>query len=339
MLEIIFCNILVMSVTSIIIIGLIILIKRVFKNKLTVSWHYYIWVFLLIRLLIPDNPSFPINDKSPFHGIKHIYEMKGSISSKTGMKKFYNLRTDSLEAAESESEQENYIYILETNKVHNTSLTKYQTSLIYIDEHKLTAINILSLIWVIGVICLTLYMLLVGIIFRTKIKKSSTNTIRDDVVDILNECSQLLKIKRNIKIINQTHVKVPALYGIIKPKLLIDESIVDCINKNELRYIILHELCHYKRKDVLMNRFQLLLCIIHWFNPFIWYALNKIREDMEFVCDNMVLKYIKKEERKDYAETLIKVLELFSAGYRVKDLAAVAGGTDKILERRLRLIY
>jgi len=56
-LEAFFKNILSLSFMGSILTGMIILIKRLFNNKLSANWHYYIWFLLIIRLTMPYTPE------------------------------------------------------------------------------------------------------------------------------------------------------------------------------------------------------------------------------------------------------------------------------------------
>jgi len=55
---------------SILAIGLLI-IKKLFRHKLSANWHYYIWFALIVRLLIPFTPSAPF---SVFNVIPHYQQ-------------------------------------------------------------------------------------------------------------------------------------------------------------------------------------------------------------------------------------------------------------------------
>lgn len=70
-----------------------------------------------------------------------------------------------------------------------------------------------------------------------------------------------------------------SIVSLIKIKILIPENMINLSNK-ELEHILLHELCHLKRKDTLVNCLLLIFQSIHFFNPIIWYLFKKLREDM-----------------------------------------------------------
>jgi len=96
-------------------------------------------------------------------------------------------------------------------------------------------------------------------------------------------------------------VDSPAVYGIIRPKIIIPGSYKDM----ELKYIIRHEKTHIKRLDNLWRIIGFITASIHWFNPLSWMFLKAFLNDLELACDEMAVSGYDKEERKEYARTLL----------------------------------
>jgi bla regulator protein BlaR1 len=93
---------------------------------------------------------------------------------------------------------------------------------------------------------------------------------------------------------------------------LVSEATLKQLSDSEIKYIFLHELSHYKRKDIAINWILALLQIIYFFNPLIWYAFYKVHEDCEISCDAAALQYVKEEEYQSYGNTVIKLIKLLS---------------------------
>ena len=74
---------------------------------------------------------------------------------------------------------------------------------------------------------------------------------------------------------------------------------------DELKTILTHELIHVKHKHTIDILLTELVLIINWFNPFIWLLRKSIKENLEFITDNEVLK--KGVEKKNYQYQLLKV--------------------------------
>ena len=96
-------------------------------------------------------------------------------------------------------------------------------------------------------------------------------------------------------------VDSPAVYGIIRPKIIIPGSYKDM----ELKHIIRHEKTHIKRLDNLWRILGFITASVHWFNPLSWVFLKAFLNDLELSCDEMAVSGYDKEERKEYARTLL----------------------------------
>jgi len=100
-------------------------------------------------------------------------------------------------------------------------------------------------------------------------------------------------------------INSPALYGIIKPKIVVPPHFID----DGLDYIILHEKAHLKRGDNLFRIIAFLTAAIHWFNPLAWLFLRLFYADLELACDETVISSMTPQEKKKYAHTLVSSVE------------------------------
>ena len=87
--------------------------------------------------------------------------------------------------------------------------------------------------------------------------------------------------------------------GIIRPVLAVPEG------EAPDGKIILHELLHLKHLDALQNVFWCVLRALHWCNPFMQYAFDRVGNDMESLCDQRVLERLEGEERREYGAILL----------------------------------
>ena len=104
-------------------------------------------------------------------------------------------------------------------------------------------------------------------------------------------------------------------------------------NETDIRYMLLHELQHYKHKDGIANYLMNLAGIIYWFNPLVWYALKEMRSDREIACDTSVLKLLKSEDYVAYGNTLINFAEKISL--TPFPFASGISGNMKQMKRRI----
>lgn len=115
----------------------------------------------------------------------------------------------------------------------------------------------------------------------------------------------------------------PALVGFIRPTILLPTSIIASIGDAELRLILMHELAHVKRHDVLINWLATFVAVLHWPNPAAWAVLWRMRTEREFACDEVVLQT--DGAGAAYARTIVGLVEAMSAGSGQPVLAAGDG--------------
>lgn len=171
---------------------------------------------------------------------------------------------------------------------------------------------------------------------KMKIKIGKKELADKRIIRIFEESKKILNINNNIKLIEQDYKKVPCIYGIIHPKILVTDDIF-LKDDETIKYIFMHELAHFKRKDLILNKLLILLLSFYWFNPIIWICFKQIRQDMELKADEMVLEHIGKEKSKEYAKTLVSLLPLtIEEKYTTKVLYVTDG--KKNMERRIKMI-
>ncbi len=76
--------------------------------------------------------------------------------------------------------------------------------------------------------------------------------------------------------------------------------------ENELKEIILHEFVHVKQCHSVDIIWSEILCLLNWYNPFVWLIRKSIRQNLEFIADNKVLE--NGVDRKRYQYLLLKVI-------------------------------
>ena len=103
-------------------------------------------------------------------------------------------------------------------------------------------------------------------------------------------CLQESEIHRRIPLYISCRICSPVCYGLFFPRIIIPEDLDLTLSREELHFIFLHELGHYKRHDSLLNTISCILQIIYWFNPIIWYGFHLMRNMREIACDHYVIK-------------------------------------------------
>ena len=99
----------------------------------------------------------------------------------------------------------------------------------------------------------------------------------------------------------------------------------------------MHELSHYKRKDMITNYLLLIMTAIHWFNPFVYSFFKKMRQEMELATDEIALSKMDKGAKKKYGLTLISLLQSYET-QRIEAKMLCVTDDSKNMERRIKRI-
>jgi beta-lactamase regulating signal transducer with metallopeptidase domain len=106
-------------------------------------------------------------------------------------------------------------------------------------------------------------------------------------------------------------IQSPAVTGLFRPVLLLPADFEHTLSPEESRLVLKHELTHIRRGDLPLNALLCLMLTLHWFNPVLWIAFFKSRQDREAACDARVLEREAIPQRVAYGHTLLKVETAF----------------------------
>lgn len=140
--------------------------------------------------------------------------------------------------------------------------------------------SVASVIWII--VSLAILLMLAVTYFTTIYEVKDSTHMRDNVY--LSE-----------KIIS------PAVYGILKPKIILPASYKD----RDVCLVILHEKTHIRCLDNLWRIIAFVIVALHWFNPLCWLFLKEFLADLELSCDERVLTKLGANRAKEYALALL----------------------------------
>src|SRR5262249_33274439 len=141
----------------------------------------------------------------------------------------------------------------------------------------------------------------------------------------------------SVRVIESDWLRAPSVFGFVRPCLLLSRAVIEKLDDAELRLVILHELVHVQRRDVLLNWLLILLQALHWFNPLVWLAMRRLRSDRDLVCDAAILRRLSVAERDAYGATLIRMVDSFSDAPLVPGLVPILNRKHEI-HRRITMI-
>lgn len=302
--EIILIFIALISLIATLIASVISLIKKIFGERLSPAFRYYIWAIFIIRLLFPILPE---SNMSVYHIAINIYQ---SISSSqtdiqtTDIFQSDNINAEIIAGNNTQSQKNKNADMSTKESINNenggaekTDSTQKNIQTMSGSEKSMTVAQILLFIYLsITILSLSLYT-----VNYFKYKRKITNTFADAGEEdqrLLNDIRKMLNIKKNIKLYQGSE---SMLIGILSPSMVLSAGCAD----SDKTAIITHELLHYKNKDNIINILLIFIKCLYWFNPFIHYFIGKIKSDMELLCDIKSIRTL--NYRKDeYAMMLFK---------------------------------
>ena len=126
---------------------------------------------------------------------------------------------------------------------------------------------------------------------------------------LLDACRDQLRLRTRIRLRITDAVTSPSLHGVLRPTLLLPADLQDTLTPDQVRFIFLHELAHFRRFDVLLNWLTTVAAALHWFNPLVWLAVTRVAEERELACDALALDALDRGERNAYGQTVIRLLD------------------------------
>lgn len=258
------------SVSTAIIIMLI--LTPLLKQRYSAKWRYVVWLLLAIRLVIPFRFELPIIPvRMPIAEI--ITETRISHSAYLQ------------EPSENIPEQP----VTNEDSAADNQFLPSENSGISVPAAETTRhVNysaIALIIWSVGAVGFFLWHVIAYAIFLKKIRP------------------YCIRVKR--RIYRCSRLESPIMTGFLRPRILIPD-----INytEKELEIIIKHEMTHYKRRDMWYKLLLLAANAMHWFNPFVYIMVKCADRDIEYSCDDIVVKGEDTEFRKLYSKVILKTI-------------------------------
>ena len=119
-------------------------------------------------------------------------------------------------------------------------------------------------------------------------------------------------LKRKVEIYINNNLKTPLTFGILKPKIILQDYIL--ADEKLLDHVLIHEIMHIKKFHILLNHLVNIVACLYWFNPILWLSLKYLDQDIEINCDKLVVENLGDtiKNRKEYCMSMLKLLEIES---------------------------
>ena len=275
MIHFLICNLFI-GVIIILLFGL----KRIFRNTLTGRTQYNLWFLLLALLAVP---FLPVSSGQPAAFLARLpFGVRGVLSGGEG----------GAGTASGAASADTAAGWMNDFAISVSSRTPSILGLI------------MTGVWAAGILIMILLVIRSSMRLR-RIKKSALPLQNPEVQTIYASCLRDMNLTKSIPVYSTAFLESPVITGYLRPRIYLPIHLISDCKPSEIRYILLHELQHYRHRDNLVNYLMILAGILYWFNPLVWTAFAAIRGDREIACDASVLRMLDKENYRDYGFTLI----------------------------------
>lgn len=270
----VFKTVLILSLFGFGITALLLLLKPITAKRLPARWQYCVWITLLIFMVFPAYKLIPKKEAQKLSIVPQNQTVQTTVQPH--------------------------------EETHPDTVVTYDTPIEYREVNLSPKISIrlfdlIAYIWGAGVL---IFLLVVIISYFRFLYRKSKNSVKISDNKIFSEVKKELKIKKHIRLKASSDIDSPILVGVLFPTVYIP-----CreIPNDNMRMVLLHELTHYKRKDLLIKWFAVLVNAVHWFNPLCYLACANLSEACEVSCDMSVTKNMSEDEQKLYMQTILNL--------------------------------
>lgn len=273
-----------LNVLAALLIVLVLCVSRFLSKKYSVWWRSWIWLAASLALLVPVQ----IPD---YWNVVHI-QIPQQVTEERVPAVREEVRVQGQEAAGETLPTENSLAASEsTDLPENTSQFREQ------GIQMLSVYQMLAVVWLAAAVLYGLYKLLGSYIVQRELKRWSMPVPDKSLEMNYQKLCRKMKVSRPPKLWMNAKVTTPLLTGLLRPRIYLPS---DRYTWKELELLLSHELSHYRHHDLWYKLLLQLVCIVYWFNPLLHWMRREADQDLEFLCDERIMKDGAHEERMQY---------------------------------------
>ncbi len=301
-----------LSISGTLLLCLLLLLRPLYKNKLSKCWQYYIWLLVIFRFLIPITPDVSLMGEL-FKGAEQQME----VAKPAGQINWDGRYTAGWEE--------------ENNLTANTNLPQVNQDR-KPQENKVW--QRLGLIWLVTAIAMLIRRITIYQSFVKYLNAGSVMVEDIALLERLGEIAEKKHIRGRVELWTNSLISSPLLLGFFRPRIVLATKE---LSDTDFYYTILHELTHYKRRDMFYKWLVQIVVCVHWFNPFVYYMERKLNQACELACDEAVLNRLDNGAKRDYGDMLLRAVGL-GGSYRNSAASVTLHESKKLLKGRLEAI-
>lgn len=270
----------------------LLILQRIFLDKLSPRWQYGVWVVLLLRLVVPAGigARTTVLDLWPF-------VEQGRVQAELHLSSAY---------------ASPWISSLPSAPWPISPITAPQS-----------VTDWLFVVYLAGVLAWAIWFGLCA--FRLHRRVGTGVPVSGERLELVRRVAEQYQLPLPRRVVECKWDHGPFLMGVLRPTLVLP------MGWELEEKVILHELLHLKHHDVLAGWVVTLFRCLHWWNPVLWCAFDKMGEDREALCDQRVLERLEGEDRRDYGRCLLAMAD--DKAVRIPGATTMANGARGVKAR------
>ena len=313
-------------------VGLILLVSWLSRQRLTSGLRYVFWVMLFLHMVLPF-----LWIPNPFSLFNWVPENPMQMVEKKVQKPVLN---EVQRLGDQESSSEHYVEASETlapvldSDSPSTSYTRVQAQ--PPKNEPFWWMILLASVWLVGCLFLLLQMAYQNWKFSHRVHLVGPLN-SSSMQALLRQLAGTIGLQQTPNLVESRAVSTPAVHNFRKPAIILPAGMSQSLTEDQLRHVFLHELAHIKRRDLLVQWFAHVVRAVHWFNPFIWIAVARLRVECELETDILALRHVGEAHRHAYGETILDLVKRVNASNRIPGLVGIVEGKKEMTRRILSI--
>jgi beta-lactamase regulating signal transducer with metallopeptidase domain len=168
----------------------------------------------------------------------------------------------------------------------------------------MSPITLLLAVWALVMLAIGVSLAWAGLTVRRIVKQARPLNAQSWLTPLW-EVSDRLGLDEAPRLLQSDEAKMPFACGILTPTIVLPAE-SESWSLDRRHAVLLHELAHVRRHDLMGHTLGRLVCAVYWFHPLVWTAAKQLRSESERACDDLALACGTRAT--DYAEHLLDIV-------------------------------
>ena len=277
--------------TSSVLILAVLLLRRAFRDRISRRAQYVLWALVLVRLLVPV--SLPGADISVLSAAEPVGR---TVTERLEQREIYRvpLAPSPMGTAPQVTSPAPQIEGGGSPSGEAAAPSGGEEAFSYpvIRERVVTAADLLTVLWLIGIAAMAVWFLVTNLRFWQKLRRTRAPYAAENC--------------RYPVYLVEAGLPSPCLFGLFRPAIYLTPAVVT--SPERLRHVLAHETAHARHLDPLWSLLRSVCLTVYWFDPLVWIAAAVSKADGELACDEAAIQALGEGERIPYGKTLLSLI-------------------------------